>query len=281
MILWNFLLLFAIQPPVRFLQAHFCVPASNTPNRFIAGAGKPIYSSCRRSNRYLPLLSRALWRYIMGKYSEFFHVLKVFLIRIWLVTAVGKTEDTPLRIRVTHTLLSTFLREWHTYFIFEHIFSNFYKKAKLWFWFLYVCELSVLFYYYFFIYYYFFFLWISFSPCDNREFKQWQRQRKRQNLKPLFDWLNEENNRATRATRTWVYFCDVNSQTAPWSSVPNSRSWFLTTMWTHNSISYFLSISFNGAPNSTPVTYFVNNRECEQGEVIAKSSHLRQMFIFK
>ena len=33
-------------------------------------------------------------------------------------------------------------------------------------------------------------------------FKQRQRQRNRQNLKPLFDWLNEENNRAARATRT-------------------------------------------------------------------------------
>ena len=122
MILWNFLLLFAIQPPVRFLQAHFCVPASNTPNRFIAGARKPIYSSCRRSNRYLPLLSRALWRYIMGKYSEFFHFLKVFLVRIWPVTAVGKIEDTPLRSRVTHTLLSTFLREWHTRILYLSIY---------------------------------------------------------------------------------------------------------------------------------------------------------------
>ena len=115
MILWNFLLLLAIQPLARFLQAHFCVPASNTPNRFITGAGKPIYSSCRRSKRYLPLLSRALWRYIMDKYSEFFHILKVFFFCIWLVTAVGKIEDTSLRNRVTHTLLSTFLAKWHTH----------------------------------------------------------------------------------------------------------------------------------------------------------------------
>ena len=39
-------------------------------------------------------------------------------------------------------------------------------------------------------------------PCDNKGFKQRQRQRKRQNLKQLFDCLNEENNRAARATRT-------------------------------------------------------------------------------
>ena len=145
MILWNFLLLLAIQPPARFSQAHFCVPASNSPNRFITGAGKPIYSSCRRSKRYLPLLSRALCRYIMDKYSEFFHILEVFFFCIWLVTAVGKIEDTPLRNRVTHTLLSTFLGKWYTYFILEHIFSNFYKKAKLWFWFLHMCELSFFF----------------------------------------------------------------------------------------------------------------------------------------
>ena len=38
--------------------------------------------------------------------------------------------------------------------------------------------------------------------CDNREFKHWQRQRKRPNLKPLFDWMDKENNRTARATRT-------------------------------------------------------------------------------